>query len=92
MSSVVYDLTVTQGINVVHTVMGAENGTEITGILDPGSYYNISVSARTVNGSCGGEPTTIEYMTPHILLTTQVSLSETSTKEITRCVSTQVLS
>ena len=63
MSSVVYDLTVTQGINVVHTVMGAENGTEITGILDPGSYYNISVSARTVNGSCGGEPTTIECVT-----------------------------
>ena len=61
MSQVEYNVTITRDSDIEYTmIVISDNRIRVSNMLQPGASYNVSVSAaRTVTGSCGGEPATI---------------------------------
>ena len=72
MSTVQYNLTITQEDDVIYNENVTGVSVEVNNKLQPGQSYNISVSTLTVKGSCNGESAVIMCETSHF--TTQGKL------------------
>ena len=69
MSTVQYNLIITQGDDIIHNANVTGVGVEVIGILQSEQSYTISVSTVTVKGSCNGESAIIMCKTSVSTLT-----------------------
>ena len=82
MSQVEYNVTITRDSDIEYTmIVISDNRIRVSDVLQRGVSYNVSVSAaRTVTGSCGGEPATILCQTldaaPTISLSSMLLISQ----------------